>query len=81
MFASQALSQESNKRKEEKFVPFTPTHPDLPLALGHKPGRICELSLVLGKGLDAAGELGKAAMGRAQLRWVCQPLILVAALL
>lgn len=39
------------------FVPFTPTHPDLPLALGHKPGRLCELSLVLGKGLGPAADL------------------------
>lgn len=60
-FASQDLSQESNTRKRKGLFPSPPTHPDLPLALGHKPGRICELSLVLGKGLAAAGDLESLA--------------------
>lgn len=41
-------------------------HPDLPLALGDKPGRIWELSLVLGKGLDAAGDLVSLARQRGE---------------
>lgn len=74
-FASQDLSQESNNRKRKGLFLSPSTHPDLPLALDHKPGRICELSLLLGKGWDTAGDL----LSLARQRWFCQPLIQVSA--
>lgn len=66
MFAWQDWFQESNPRKGKGLFPSPPAYPDLPLALGQRPGRICELSLVLGKCLGAAGDLVSSAGQRGE---------------